>query len=442
MNLPSPKICRRIRQLFESCASEFEHEAASALNKLKKLLARHGLQLRDVPDIIKAADNDDAVGKRPQAAAQRARADTGKPAVNVLDLVMRLIELHVGLTPEQRMATALWFLHTCVFGRFSISPRLALLSPVRGCGKTTLLILGELLTADAYRSDNVTAAAIYYEIAGRERTLLIDEGDNLALQTNNVLRAVFNAGHRRGGAISRFVNGRSRKFPCFSPLAIAAIGTLPLPLMHRAIVINMQRHAPSDAPLQQLDEFDPVFPAARAEIQKWAATCVLNRDPEMLPGLHNRAADNWRVLLAVADDLGHGEAARAAATTLSANRLDEDIGIVLLIHVRAVFEALSVNRISSEVLVAELHKLDDGMWLDWRGPNDDRPPHKLTQSELARLLRNFNIRPRTIWPENRVPGAKSRRGYLKDQFEPAWRSYCGSPDTPTHPNKIVRLAKP
>jgi hypothetical protein len=28
----------------------------------------------------------------------------------------------------------------------------------------------------------------------------------------------------------------------------------------------------------------------------------------MPPMLRNRAADNWRVLLAIADDLGHGEA--------------------------------------------------------------------------------------------------------------------------------------
>jgi hypothetical protein len=39
----------------------------------------------------------------------------------------------------------------------------------------------------------------------------------------------------------RFVGGQWRKYPTFTPLAIAAIGTLPLPLLHQGVVINMQR---------------------------------------------------------------------------------------------------------------------------------------------------------------------------------------------------------
>jgi hypothetical protein len=69
----------------------------------------------------------------------------------------------------------------------------------------------------------------------------------------------------------------------------------------------------------------------------------------------------------------------------------------------------------------------DGFWGEWRGPNDERPPRKLTQGELARLLRPFQIRARTIWPPQRRPGDRSKRGYLRSQFEAAWRAYCASP---------------
>ena len=166
------------------------------------------------------------------------------------------------------MAVALWILHTYVFERFPVTPRLALLSPVRGCGKTTLLILLELLVANPYRTDNVTAAAIYHLLDLSPRTLLADEADNLGLLSNDILRAVFNSGHRRGGAIGRFVRGRSRKFFTFAPLAVAAIGMLPLPLLHRAIVINMQRAG--GPALKLLDETDPKFPASREQIKRWA----------------------------------------------------------------------------------------------------------------------------------------------------------------------------
>jgi hypothetical protein len=332
---------------------------------------------------------------------------------------------------------ALWTLHCHVFGRYAVTPRLALLSPVRGCGKTTALILLEALAADPDRSGNVTAAAIYHLLAHREHTLLLDEADNLGLLNNPTLRAVFNEGHRRGGNVRRFVDGQSRKFLVFAPLAVAAIGMLPLPLMHRAVIINMQRHAQTDAPLERLDEHDPRLAAARTEIQKWAAACTLAREPEMPPELHNRAADNWRVLLAIADDLGHGEAARAAAIALSANRLDEDAGVILLTDIRAAFDALGVDRIASATLVEALLALEDSLWHDWRGLKDDRPARKLNQSELARLLRPFDIRPRTI----RHADSKTSRGYLRDQFEAAWAAYCPAADTPTQPSNFIRLLK-
>src|SRR5262245_20196080 len=102
----------------------------------------------------------------------------------------------------------------------------------------------------------------------------------------------------------------------------------------------------------------------------------------MPPSFRNRVADNWRVLFAIADDLGHGEAARAAAITLSANRPDEDPGVVLLGDIQTIFWRLGVDRIASAVLIEVLLELDDRMWADWRGVNDDRPPRKLSQSEL------------------------------------------------------------
>ena len=135
----------------------------------------------------------------------------------MLDLVLRLIELHVDVTPDERVAVALWILHTYVFGRFAITPRLALLSPVRGCGKTTLLMLLELLCRDPYKDDNISAASIYHLLGTREYTLLLDEGDNLGLFSNHVLRSVFNAGHRRGGSITRFISGRPRKYTRLRP---------------------------------------------------------------------------------------------------------------------------------------------------------------------------------------------------------------------------------
>jgi uncharacterized protein DUF3631 len=437
MTLPSLKICRRIRQLFRLIGSSNPNEAAVARKKLDKILLEHALSWNDIPGCIAEADAADGI------ASQRAAASHAPPQtppgdgsqVNVLDLVLYLVETHIAATPEERLAIALWILHTYVFDRFDVTPRLAALSPVRGCGKTTLLILLDLLANEPYRTDNVTAAVIYHLLDRQPYSLLIDEGDNLGLLSNGVLRAVFNSGHRRGGSIDRFVDGRPRKFPTFAPLAVAAIGLMPFPLLHRAIVINMQRAG--GPALARLDEQSAVFSATRVEIRKWAETCTLKGGPNMPPVLRNRAADNCRVLLSIADDLGYGEAARAAMVILFANRPDEDFGVVLLTDIRGIFDRLNIDRVASTVLVDALLALDESMWTDWRGPNDSGPSRKLNQTGLSRLLRPFDIRPRTI----RLAGDRTSRGYLRSQFESAWAAYCPRADTPTQASKIIRLAR-
>lgn len=441
MNLPPPKACQRILHLFRMLGSPNANEANIAREQLNTLLAKHGLTWNDLTAIITAITP--AASTNYPAPPQPPTSAPPKTNVNVLDLLLRLIELHVGVTPAERMAVALWILHCWVFDRYPITPRLVLCSPVRGCGKTTLLVVIELLTAEPYRVDEITAATIYHQLRHRPRTiLLIDEGDNLGLLQNRVLRAVFNSGHRRGGSVGRFIGGWSQRLSTYAPLAVAAIGMLPLPLMHRAAaVINMQRHAPGEAEIQRPDETDPCFPAAREQIRRWTAGCSLARDPDMPPSLRNRAADNWRVLFAIADDLGHGEEARSAAIELCANRPDEDLAVVLLGDIQTVFLARGTDRVASAALVEGLLKLDDGLWHDWRGPRDDRPPHKLTQSELAAMLRPFGIRSRTIWPMHRQPSDKSARGYMRADFEAAWRTYCTTADTATQPKKIIQLQR-
>jgi hypothetical protein len=454
--MPPPNACRRIRQLFLLLKSPNPNEAANARDKLERALLKWGLKWEDIAACVAAANEDDERRAREASSARAGgtsaaatpAADDGSH-INVLDLVLRLIELHIDVAPDERLAVALWILHTHVFGRFTITPRLALLSPVRGCGKTTLLTLLELLCADPYKDDNITPASIYHLLGTREYTLLLDEGDNLGLFSNHVLRSVFNAGHRRGGSITRFISGRPRKYSVFAPLATAAIGTLPLPLMHRSVIVNMQRHPPGGPKLQRLDEFDPTFPKVRGLIRRWADHCKLDLDPPMPAELHNRAADNWRALFAIANDLKHGadgvphdQAARAAADALNAYMLDEDPAVIALTDIRYVFNEQGVDRVGSAELVAALHALDS-LWLDWRGPRDDRPPHKLNQSELARLLRPFGIRPRSIWPAKRRRSdkhAKSQKGYWRSDFEQAWGAYCPESGTPAHGGKIIRFS--
>ena len=166
MTLPPPNVCRLIAQLHALIGSPAAKEAENAREKLVQLLTKHGCSWNDLPQILAAvrtndpATTNDATSPQPEGTA----ADAMATHINIFDLIVRLIEKYVAVSDDERIAIALWVLHTWIFDRFPITPRLALLSPVRGCGKTLLLILIELLCAEAFRSDNVTAAVIYHHL--------------------------------------------------------------------------------------------------------------------------------------------------------------------------------------------------------------------------------------------------------------------------------------
>src|SRR6516164_1901850 len=224
MTLPPPKGCKRIRKLHAQIGSSGK-DADVAKQKLSQLLSEHGLTWNDLPKFFAAIELGGPADSSNDAAAGGTAPAAARPEPHVLAVVLRLIEEHIAVTAEERLAVALWILHAHVFDRFSTTPRLALSSPVRGCGKTTVLTLIELLVPEGNRTDSVSAAAIYHQLERRPRTvLLVDEADGLNLLRSHALRSVFNSGHRGGGAVSRFVGGWSRRYPTFAPLAIAAIG--------------------------------------------------------------------------------------------------------------------------------------------------------------------------------------------------------------------------
>jgi hypothetical protein len=415
-----------------------EGERETARRKLEALLKRLGKTWNDLPELLRPDYQPGAVDPRDDPPNGTHPFDN--PSYTPCSLIAGMIEKYVALEPHQSIAVALWIIHTHVYDRFMMTPRLVLTSPVRGCGKSTLLDVIGRLVARPEKSDNATTATIYHA-AHAANTLCLDEADNLDVGATHAMRAVLNAGHRKGGCISRMMAGQPRRFNVFTPVALAAIGSLSLPLMHRSIVIHMVRHDGS-RPLLRFDagnftDFDTVY----SYVRHWVRQAKINTDPDMPPDLRNRQADNWRPLIAIADACGPewGANAREAAIALSRGHHDEDIAIALLRDIREVFGARKMDRMMSRMIVDDLIARPDAEWSEWRGAQGDQRPHKLTTGALAMLLRPFGIRPRTIWPLRRTAGTKSGKGYFRWQFEPVWRSYCDNPGTAAQPPNIRHL---
>src|SRR5262249_17929821 len=110
---------------------------------------------------------------------------------------------------EASVAHALWIAHTHLMEAFEATPRIAFLSPEKASGKTRALEVTDNLVPNPVESINVTPAYLIRKIGNQaERpTLLYDEIDTVfgprAKKDNEDIRAILNAGHRKGAMSGR-----------------------------------------------------------------------------------------------------------------------------------------------------------------------------------------------------------------------------------------------
>jgi hypothetical protein len=268
-----------------------------------------------------------------------------------------------------------------------------------------------------------TASTIFRSLeATPEGTLLLDELDAVFRDHSDKyeeVRAVINAGHRRGATVRRSVPGPKntwvvKQFPVFGPKALAGIGKLPDTVTDRSIPILMLKRKRTE-PVEKFRErivrkqAEPVV-AALEEALLAQPPALLADIPAELP---DRAADAWEPLLAIADSAGGGWPARArlAAVVLHAGRdQDDSLGLRLLSDTRLVFGAHGVERIFTADLIAALQKDEEGPWSSERFP--------FTPHRLAHLLRPFRIESKQL----RI-GQVSLKGYEREMFLDSWDRY-------------------
>ena len=248
---------------------------------------------------------------------------------------------------------------------------------------------------------SASPAAIFRSLKKEQRTLLFDEvdtifGKNRKDDGSEDLRALLNAGHRRGATIPRCVGPKHdvTDFPVFAAVALAGLGDLPDTVMSRSIPIRMRRRLASENvdPFRRRLEL-PVATALRNQLIEWCAEVSEDLDgawPDMPEGVTDRAADVWEPLFAIADlARGHWpEKARTACTVLVkvVESRESSLGIKLLSDIRHVFAKADSEQMSSSDLLDSLNKLEESPWADLRG----KP---LNARGLAYRLHQYGVRP-------------------------------------------------
>jgi hypothetical protein len=374
--------------------------------------------------------------------ARQAEKWQGDPAV-LLDDVHRFITDYVRFPSETAAhAVTLWAAHCHAPDSFESTPRVALLSPEPGSGKTRTLEVLELLTPRPMHALNASTAAIFRSIEKDRPTLLIDECDAIFTKhgkddSNEDLRAMLNAGHRKGAVIPRCTGLQHdvTLFPVYAAVALAGLGDLPATLMSRSVVVRMRRRAPGETvePFRVREATAHAKPLA-ARLAAWmahAAPKLTGAYPEMPPGITDRPADVWEPLIAVADAAGGDwpKRARAACTEMAAaaETGEASLGVRLLGDLAEVFG--DAEQLPTAVILERLRNIEEAPWaalgklekpLDARG--------------LASRLRGYGVKSTVIRVGDATP-----RGYRAEDLQDAWTRYVpesrasATSATPQHP---------
>jgi Protein of unknown function (DUF3631) len=371
------------------------------------------------------------------------------PTAEAVDGAWLLGELRAAFTryvvfpsPQAVDAVTLWTAATHAQPAWEHAPRLAVVSPLKRCGKSRLLdVVAETCHAPLI-TINATIAAVVRSIGADPPTLLVDEADTLwgtrkQADNNEDLRGLLNAGHQRNRPMLRWdiTSRTAEQLDTFAMALLAAIGELPDTIMDRAVVVRMRRRAPGE----QVDPYRtrrdaPPLHDLRESLSGWARQHLheLQHAQPTMP-LEDRAADTWEPLIAIADLAGGEWPARArtaAATMTQAEAQQEEdtaASVRLLADLRQIFQAADAEGLYTSTILDALHKLEDAPWADWYG-------HPLTTRDLAKLLRPYQVESKNI-REHGI-GAP-RKGYVRADLQDAWTRYV-----PLHPLHALQKPEP
>lgn len=345
----------------------------------------------------------------------------------LLDELSLFVRRFVVVSEPQGVALALWVAHSYCVEAAETTPYLHVSAPEKQSGKTRLLEVLSVLVKNPLATANTTEAALFRSIEQRRPTLLMDEIDTVfgprASGQHEDLRALLNAGYRRGTPVLRCVGEGARQqvheFETFSAKALAGIGGLPDTLADRSLPIRLKRRARTET----IERFrrrlvEEQAAPLRERLERLADDHLdaLPCDPLLPEELSDRAQDALEPLLAIAELAGGDwpERARAALVSLRQEGSGEDdsLGVRLLSDCRAVFTEANAEQLPSAELIKRLAAIEEAAWGDFHSSGEIKP------RRLATLLKPYGISSRDI----RV-GERALKDYRAADFADAWVRY-------------------
>jgi hypothetical protein len=337
----------------------------------------------------------------------------------LLDEIDRQFGRYMVMSATDKAVATIWVVHTHIFDKFVVTPRLSVRSPVKGCGKTHFFAVLGHFVARKVMAASITPAVVFRLIERYRPTLLIDEAAKMFLDESGEARRILNSGYRFDGAVLRNVGDsyEPRMFNVFAPVGFALIGTLPSDLHSRCICINLKKKLRGEkieeyriGRMGHLDEL------AR-KIVRWTsdnADAIANANPELPSSVINRDRDLWAVMFSIAKVAGGDWETRMKQAVDAIMPGDDDAELLekLLVDIKVVFDEKG-DEVTPTAMTAALVDMEGRPWAEM-----GKSRKELTTHKLSRMLQV----PGVSVSSRQSKDGKSRV-YVRDQFDDIFARY-------------------
>jgi hypothetical protein len=367
--------------------------------------------------------------------------------------VMIFIGDYIVLPELSLLVVASWLVASWLADHWDKFPYLAITSPGKRCGKTTLLDLLYFLATRPRYTTNISPAALYRVVEQERPTLLMDESQSISRrgsEASEVLREILNGGIGKNAKVTR-CGGPNRdqiqEFQVYCPKAFAMIGDPDEVLADRSLPVRMKRRARNE-PVKRYREKEIKQEAEKLQgkIKKWVKTNA-RKVAEIYQGIEPFDIDNDRmadVLMPLQAVLEVSDPAAIEKLSQYAWGLDErdkeremqSLGIRLLLACREIYTVIKkADFIQTDNLIADLMSRDEEPWA-----HCNRGAEPITREMLANLLRPYGVK-------SQRNKSQTATGYFRAAFEDAWNRYlpvpCKNPAIPANPaiGPLGRLLK-
>lgn len=354
--------------------------------------------------------------------------------------VGRFVTDHVALPELTACTIAAWVLASWQVNAWDKFPHLAITSPEKRCGKTTLLELLALVCPRAMMTSNISPAVLYRVIEDKQPTLLFDEAQSLTRrgsEASEVTRELLNASINKNAHVFRAALKDGQyvpvRFRTYCPKVFALIGSLDSVLADRSLPVEMRRKTSKDTVQRYRSRLvEPLGKEVQGEIKEWAEGNLeearsIYDDLEPFDIENDRMAELLMPLQAVLlalGDLNAYDALEQYAFSLEERDKREEMqspGVMLLAACREIFDGNEF--LLTKAIIASLEARTWEPWSTWSSGRC------ITERALSLLLGPFDIKPK----QNRE---KTKRGYFASSFREAWARYL--PDEASETSEVSK----